>query len=447
VEGVNAGESAKGMQMAQTATVAVVGGGMAGLAAAAFAARAGARVTLFERMSESGGRARSREDHGFTFNMGPHALYLCGEAMAALRELGVDPPGNSPATSGGLAWCAGKLHALPGGAVSLLTTGLLGAAEKLEFGRMFAMLPKLDTKALVGTPLSEYLAREVRSPRVRELLLAVVRVTSYSHAPDAICAGAALEQLALGLGKGVRYLDGGWQALVDAVEAKTHEFGVTLRRGAAVERVVHDGAARGLELADGERVTADAVILALGPDEASELVDGGSHPFFARALAARIPVRAACLDLGLAKLPNPKRVFALGIDRALYFSVHSAAAKLAPEGAALVQMARYLAPDEHPEREELEAELERMLDAVQPGWRAHVVTRRLMRDLVVTHDLPQAARGGITGRTPGQVTGIANLWLAGDWVGPSGMLVDGCFASARAAARGAAGAGGVRVAA
>jgi phytoene dehydrogenase-like protein len=160
-----------------------------------------------------------------------------------------------------------------------------------------------------------------------------------------------------------------------------------------------------------------------------------------------IPVRAACLDLGLARLPNPKRVFALGIERPLYFSVHSAAAKLAPEGAALIQLARYLGRDEHPEREELEAELERMLDVVQPGWRAHVVTRRLMRDLVVTHDLPQAARGGYAGRTPGQVSGIANLWLAGDWVGPTGMLVDASLASARVAARGAVGAGGIRVAA
>ncbi len=434
--------------MAQAARVAVVGGGIAGLAAAAFAARAGARVTLFERMSETGGRARTRVERGFAFNMGPHALYLAGAAMAALRELGIDPAGRSPATSGGLAYCDGRLHALPGGAVSLLTTGLLGPAEKLEFGRLLTRLPKLDTAAETGRTLGEFLAREVRSLRVREVVLAVVRVTSYAHAPEAICAGAALEQLVLGLGKGVRYLDGGWQALVDALEAKAREAGVALRGAAAVERLVHDGAARGVDLAGGERVPADAVILALGPREASDLVDQGKHPFLARAASAVIPVRAACLDLGLARLPEPRRTFALGIDRALYFSVHSAtAAKLAPEGAALVQLARYLAPDDRPERAELEEELDGMLDVVQPGWRAHVVTRRLMRDLVVMQDLPQAARGGLVGRTPGEVTGVANLWLAGDWVGATGMLVDAAFASARAAARGAAGAAGARVAA
>jgi phytoene dehydrogenase-like protein len=433
--------------MANGARVVVVGGGIAGLAASAFAARAGARVTLCERMSETGGRARTRVDQGFAFNMGPHALYLSGAAMPALRELGIDPAGNSPAASGGLAYRAGKLHALPGGAMSLLTTSLLGPTEKLEFGRLLTKLPRIDAAAETGVTLAEFLAREVRSPRVRELVLAVVRVTSYSNAPDQVSAGAALEQLVLGLGEGVRYLDGGWQRMVDAVEGVAREAGVTLRGGVRVERIAHDGAVRAVELAGGETLAADAVILALGPAEASALVDGGKHPFFTRALASCIPVRAACLDLGLARLPNPKRIFALGIDRPLYFSVHSATAKLAPDGAALIQLARYLAPGEEPPREEVEAELERMLDVVQPGWRAHVVTRRLMRELTVTHDLPQAARGGLAGRTPGQVTGIANLWLAGDWVGPTGMLVDAAFASARTAARAAASAGGVRVAA
>lgn len=433
--------------MASGARVAVVGGGIAGLAAAAFAARAGARVTLFERMSETGGRGRSREERGFTFNMGPHALYLRGPAITALSELGIDPPGKSPATSGGLAYLAGKLHALPGGAVSLMTTGLLGVAEKLELGALLARMSRLAEQGRSDLPIGELLAREVRSQRVRELLLALVRLTSYANLPDVIASDAALEQVVLGLGPGVRYLDGGWQTMVDALEAKAVEAGVTLRRGARVERVTHDGAARGIALAGGETFEADAVILALGPDEASELVDGGAHPFFARALAARIPVRAACLDLGLGRLPNPKRTFAIGIDRALYYSVHSAAAKLAPEGAAAVALVRYLGADERPDRAELEADFERLLDALQPGWREQVVSRKLLRELVVTHDLPQAARGGLAGRTPGRVTGIANLWLAGDWVGPEGMLVDTSFASARTAAQGAAGAGGIRVAA
>ena len=55
-------------------SVVVVGGGCAGLVAAIWAARGGARGELIEAVSELGGRARTREDQGFRFNMGPHAL-------------------------------------------------------------------------------------------------------------------------------------------------------------------------------------------------------------------------------------------------------------------------------------------------------------------------------------------------------------------------------------
>ena len=42
--------------------VAVVGGGLAGLAAAVAAARAGAAVTVFERSKEPGGRASTSDE-------------------------------------------------------------------------------------------------------------------------------------------------------------------------------------------------------------------------------------------------------------------------------------------------------------------------------------------------------------------------------------------------
>lgn len=433
--------------MASGARVVVVGGGVAGLAAGAFAARAGARVTVLERMSAPGGRARTREDHGFLFNMGPHALYLRGAAMACLRELGIDPAGGSPPTDGGLGMRGDQLHALPGGFVSLLTTGLLSLSAKLELARLMARLPKLETEGERATSLDEYLHREVRHAGVRDVVEALVRVTTYAHAPREISAGDALDQMRLGLGGGVRYLDGGWETLVGALADAAKKAGAEIRSGVRVTRVEHDAGARGVRLDGGDLVEADAVILALGPEEASALVDDGANAALSKAAADCMPVRAACLDIGLARLPAPQRAFALGIDRATYYSVHSKSAKLAPEGAALVQVARYLAPSESPSREELESQFDAILDRLQPGWRAHLVARRLMRELVVMHDLPRATRGGLPGRTRGDAAGISNLWLAGDWIGPVGMLVDGAFASARAAANAAAGARRLGVAA
>jgi hypothetical protein len=140
-------------------------------------------------------------------------------------------------------------------------------------------------------------------------------------------------------------------------------------------------------------------------------------------------------------LPDPKRTFALGIDTPTYFSLHSTAAQgLAPEGGALFHLARYLAPDEKPERDVVQAELEGQLDVMQPGWREHVVVKKLLLDVRVAHAVPSAEHGGLAGRprVDALAGSLPGLWLAGDWVGPEGWLVDGSFASGRDAGRAAA---------
>src|SRR4051794_12883382 len=80
--------------------VAVVGVGLAGLAAAATAARAGQSVIVFEQASVPGGRARTRTEDGFSFNIGPHALYRNGLSLPILRDLGVEPKTGLLGTTG-----------------------------------------------------------------------------------------------------------------------------------------------------------------------------------------------------------------------------------------------------------------------------------------------------------------------------------------------------------
>jgi phytoene desaturase len=60
--------------------IVVVGGGFAGLSAAALLANKGNRVTLLEKNEELGGRARLWETDGFTFDMGP-SWYLMPEVF------------------------------------------------------------------------------------------------------------------------------------------------------------------------------------------------------------------------------------------------------------------------------------------------------------------------------------------------------------------------------
>ena len=117
---------------------------------------------------------------------------------------------------------------------------------------------------------------------------------------------------------------------------------------------------------------------------------------------------------------------ALGLDLPLYFSVHTRVASLAPRGAALVHLTRYLRPEERPTNA-VKEELALLMDLLQPGWRDYVAADQWLPFATVTQDLPQAARGGLAGRCP--VVLEQGLYAAGDWVGAEGLLSDAAFAS------------------
>jgi all-trans-retinol 13,14-reductase len=69
--------------------VIVVGGGMSGLTAAAYLARAGRRVLLLEKNDHCGGLVNSFARHGFLFEGGVRALLSAGIIPPMLRELGI----------------------------------------------------------------------------------------------------------------------------------------------------------------------------------------------------------------------------------------------------------------------------------------------------------------------------------------------------------------------
>ena len=57
--------------------IAVIGSGYSGLSAAAFLAKAGNDVTIFEKNSEIGGRSRIFKESGYKFDMGPSWYWMC----------------------------------------------------------------------------------------------------------------------------------------------------------------------------------------------------------------------------------------------------------------------------------------------------------------------------------------------------------------------------------
>jgi phytoene dehydrogenase-like protein len=422
--------------MTQTATTdaVVVGGGLAGLAVATYLARAGRSVTLFEKSRTLGGRAATQAKGDYRFNIGPHALYRGGDGAKILRELGIQFSGGTPSASGGYAVDNGVKHALPGGFVSLVTTGLLRLPGKFETARLLGSIQKIDASAAEHVTVREWLDSTIHQPDVRRLVQALFRVSTYANAPERQSAGNALAQVQLALASNVLYLDGGWQTLVDGLRAAAEAAGVRVVAGSRVESIVGDAVARGVRLADGTVVSSGAVVIAAGPAEAAALVPSGHDAVLREWADAAIPIEAACLDVALARLPRPRATFALGIDQPLYLSVHSAVAKLAPAGGATIHVAKYLDPDVPTDAKADERQLEALLDLVQPGWRDAVVERRFLPSMTVYHALVTAASGGAIGRPGPTVPNFANLYVVGDWVGPKGLLADASLASAKQAA-------------
>jgi phytoene dehydrogenase-like protein len=77
------------MQPSQTTDVLIVGGGMAGLTAAAYLTRAGLKVLLCEKGTKTGGLVNSFEYKGFVFDGGIRAIENSGIISPMLRQLGI----------------------------------------------------------------------------------------------------------------------------------------------------------------------------------------------------------------------------------------------------------------------------------------------------------------------------------------------------------------------
>jgi phytoene dehydrogenase-like protein len=409
--------------------VAVVGGGLAGLAAAATAAQAERSVIVLDGRP-LGGRARVDRRGEFLFNQGPRALYLDGPGRRVLDKLGVPTDaGGEPLLKGSQALFGTRLHLLPQGPTSLMRTSMLSAGEKVRVAKLLATLPGFDPESFAGISADEMIASFDLGPVGSQLVTGVVRVATYTAATDVIDAPTALTQVLYAVGAGVVYLDGGWQTLVDALAARAAASGASMRSGLGVRLVTeHEGSPLVLTQGGG-RISARAVVLAPGgPDAVSRLL--GGRPSVWPTLGP--PATAACLELGLRRPPETR--FVLGVDTPLYLSTHCPPADLAPPGGVVVHLMRYQRHDDDRTSTTIRNELWRL--AQMAGITDDdVVEQRFLSNMVVTGALPAAATGGRPGRPTVEATGRPGVLMAGDWVGEEGLLSDTALASGAAAGR------------
>jgi len=410
--------------------VIVVGGGLAGLSCAEALARAGLPVRVLDAGGELGGRAGTTEHGNFLLNEGAHALYPSCERL--LSAAGVSLTGGHPRPDKGMVLRGGELVPSPLSPRGVIAGGVLSGADRAHLLGTLASVGARDPGRLAGTDAASWIAGRARSPALAELLGGLLRLSTYCGELSALPAEIGVGMLREALRRPVRYIDGGWREIVAGLAASARAGGAEVTPRSRVDGLIAEQRVTGVRLTDGSEQRASAVVLAgLSPTRSGRLLSAAGGGTRAAGGEPR-PVRAACLDVALSELPRPGCPFVLGLDEPLYLSVHSQWSRLAPEGGAVVQLLRYEdgnALGDVAVRERLEA----VLDQAQPGWRDRVIHERFAPRMTVVHHLPSPEEG-LRARPAVDDTGIAGVFLAGDWIGPVGWLAAAPLISGRRAA-------------
>lgn len=385
----------------------MVGGGLAGLTAANALADAGHRVTLLEQSRSLGGRAKTQREDGYSLNLGPHALYLGGLAARTMDQWGIRYSGAIAGTPiPGRRTCmmrGQELYPSITNLGGLLKTPMFSPLEKFELAKLLSLLAAGRSRNEESIP--EWIDSHFRSEKVRQFAAMAIRIPTYVVDLKDLSVAPALRRVSIALKHGVLYLDGGWQTLVDGLAARAKARGVLIGCAEPVESL--------------SEIRADGVVLAVG-SRAVERLTGVRVP------GKRRRARMATLDLCLDRVPET--VVAYAVDQPLYWSTHSAYARLAPSGGAMVHVAKYLS-GQPADADAVRAELEEYATLIMPEWQQHARRTRFLPELTVTEGLP-----GMEGRPEVDCLGINGVAIAGDWVGAEGMLADAAVASALKAA-------------
>ncbi len=270
--------------------IAVIGGGLAGLQAALACADAGARVSLFEARLRLGGATWSTQRDGLALDNGQHVFLRCCRAYRDfLRRLGVEdrvelqPRLAVPvaAPGGRLAWIRrAPLPAPAHLAPSVLRYAHLSLGERLHagltaqaIGRLDLEDPAVDARSL-GDWLSERGESDAAIDRFWDLL---VRATLNLPAREASLALAA-KVFQTGLLERADAGDVGWARVPlqslhgEPGEAALRAAGSAVHLRAPVEAIdASDPSHPALRVA-GQRVDADAIVVAVTHDVAADLL-------------------------------------------------------------------------------------------------------------------------------------------------------------------------------
>ncbi len=307
-EGAQAVTSARTEPKKHARTVAVIGGGIAGLAAAWSIVndrQADAEVIVYESSSTVGGKLRLTELEGLSLDAGAESmLAVRPEAIALTRSVGLGSSIVNPATASAAVVSGGELKSLPTGLISGIPTDLraLAASDVISLpGLMRIPLDHLLPKTTIAGDVSigDYVAtrmgREVVDRLVEPMLGGVyagrAEELSLEMTVPALFRLARQERSLLAAAKEARKtgaapsgarrgpvfagISGGVGRLPIALADRLERKGVTIDRGTEVTGIRRT--AKGWRVLTGlkgdrEGRTVDAIVLAVPAPAAAKLL-------------------------------------------------------------------------------------------------------------------------------------------------------------------------------
>ena len=272
--------------------VVVVGAGLAGLAAALECSDLGARVTVLERQRRLGGLTWSFERSGITMDNGQHVFLRCCDAyIRFLDRIGasadvvgprpLDVPGVAPGPDGPV---VGRLRRqdrpvpfhLAG---SLLGFPHLGWRDRLLLGPALAGLALLDLgdPRLDGVTFGGWLRRRGQSDRAIRAVWDLITIPTVNLPASEASLSAAAKVFKTGVLADRSAADIGWSRVPlgrlhgERSSAALAHAGVDVRTGVRVDAIVETPDGWAVHTGS-DAITADAVIVALPPEEAADVL-------------------------------------------------------------------------------------------------------------------------------------------------------------------------------
>ncbi|MEH7237959.1 phytoene desaturase family protein [Bacillus sp. JJ1562] len=412
--------------------VAIVGGGISGLAASNYLAKAGYSVILLEKSNQLGGRGQTIKKKKAMLNLGVHAFYQNGAGESVLKELGIPLSGANPSASAVGIW-KDKVYTIPTGPLKLLSDNLFSLKGKIGLARLMIKLNNIDTEKIDNISLKEWAEKEIQDPMVRLLMFSICRSNSFVPYPDLHLAGPAIRQLQRTFSGKAFYISEGWGTLVENLKIQAALVGVTIMNRHNVTEIKYNKSVQTVLFTNGDTLEVPYVLVTAGLKETYDLVHNSEHTRLKLWKNQARSVNVACLDLVLRKLPKPDANFIAGfwIDQPIFYNNPTSTTKMSEDGTIVIHLVKYLGTGTGNAKLDLR-QLEEAMDVVQPGWKEEEITRQFLPHITASHDFNSLDRYDLS---PGpSVPEIPGLYVAGDWTGRGELLVDASLGSARRAA-------------